>query len=90
MKTDTISMRVDSSVKQQVEAILEVLGITTADAINMFLKQIILRRGLPIEVKLPEIPFAEAEKIILEKIKKAEQSIANNNWVPINEIRAKQ
>jgi len=38
-KTDTIHMRVSPDVKLAADSILSQLGITTADAINMFLKK---------------------------------------------------
>ena len=52
-KTDTIHMRVSPEVKSEADSILSRLGITTTDAINMFLNQVILRGGLPFEVRLP-------------------------------------
>ncbi|MCL2153353.1 MAG: type II toxin-antitoxin system RelB/DinJ family antitoxin [Oscillospiraceae bacterium] len=52
-KTDTIHMRVSPEVKSEADSILSLLGITTADAINIFLNQVILRGGLPFEVRLP-------------------------------------
>ena len=36
---------------------LNALGIPASNAITMFYKQIILQRGLPFEVKLPEHPL---------------------------------
>ena len=38
-KTDTIHMRVSPDIKSAADSILSQLGITTADAINMFLKK---------------------------------------------------
>jgi len=61
-KTDTIHMRVSPDVKLAADSILSQLGITTADAINMFLNQVILRGGLPFEVRLPA---ARAETLAL-------------------------
>ena len=52
-KTDTIHMRVAPDVKAEAETILARLGITTADAINLLLNQVILRGGLPFDVRLP-------------------------------------
>ncbi|MCL2009712.1 MAG: type II toxin-antitoxin system RelB/DinJ family antitoxin [Synergistaceae bacterium] len=51
--TDTIHMSISPEVKSEADSILSRLGITTADAINMFLNQVILRGGLPFEVRLP-------------------------------------
>ncbi len=43
--------------REQAEAILSALGIPASNAITMFYKQVILQRGLPFEVKLPEHPL---------------------------------
>ena len=45
--------RIEPDVKEQAESILSMLGIPASNAINMFYKQIILNRGLSIEVKIP-------------------------------------
>ena len=52
-KTDTIHMRISPKVKSEADTILSHLGMTTADAINIFLNQVILRGGLPFDVRLP-------------------------------------
>jgi DNA-damage-inducible protein J len=39
--------------KTDVEALLEQLGVTTTEAINMFFSQIRLRRGIPFSVEVP-------------------------------------
>jgi DNA-damage-inducible protein J len=53
VKSETIHMRIEPRVKHDAEAILSRLGLTTSDAIKVFLNQVILRRGLPFEVMLP-------------------------------------
>lgn len=53
-KTANLYARIEPDVKEQAESILAALGIPASNAINMFYKQIILQRGLPFEVKLPE------------------------------------
>lgn len=52
-KTANLYARIEPEVKEQAEAILSALGIPASSAINMFYKQIILQRGLPFEVKMP-------------------------------------
>ena len=53
-KSANLYARIEPDVKEQAENILAALGISTSNAINMFYKQIILQRGLPFEVKIPE------------------------------------
>ena len=49
----TIQFRTDEATKTQSSTIFQHLGITMSDAINMFLRQSILRGGLPFEVAIP-------------------------------------
>ena len=53
-KTANLYARIEPEVKEQAEGILAALGIPVSKAINMFYKQIILRRGIPFEMKLPQ------------------------------------
>ena len=57
-KSDTLHIRVESDIKVNVENTLNQLGLSTTEAINIFLRQVILNGGLPFEVKLPK-PNAE-------------------------------
>ena len=56
-KSANLYVRIEPEVKEQAEAILNALGIPASNAITMFYKQIILRKGLPFEVKLPDHPL---------------------------------
>lgn len=68
-KTSSMHIRVEPQVKKEVERILNTLGMTSAEAINIFLKQIILNSGIPFEIKTPQFSdemlesLAEAEEI---------------------------
>ena len=53
-KTTNVFARVEPELKTQAENVLEQLGIPMSNAIGMFLKQVVLQRGLPFDVKLPE------------------------------------
>ena len=56
-KSANLYARIEPDVKEQAEVILSALGIPASNAINMFYKQIILQRGLPFEVKIPNHPL---------------------------------
>lgn len=51
-KDANVFARVDSTVKEEAESILSQLGLPMSNAINLFLRQVILRQGLPFEVSL--------------------------------------
>ena len=52
-RTYNVYTRVDPETKAQAEAILDQLGIPMSNAIGMFLKQIVMHRGIPFDMKLP-------------------------------------
>ena len=68
-KTANLYARIEPEVKDQAESILEALGIPVSNAINMFYKQIILRRGIPFEVKLPAFPVPDMSELTQEQLK---------------------
>ncbi len=53
MKTAIINARVKPDLKNDVEAILGKLGITTTQAITMFFEQVRINKGIPFELKIP-------------------------------------
>jgi addiction module RelB/DinJ family antitoxin len=53
-KTANVFTRVEPEVKSQAEMVLKQLGIPMSNAIEQFLRQIVLQRGIPFEMKLPE------------------------------------
>ena len=55
MATTNINVRVDSSLKQEAEALFTDLGLNMSSAINMFLRSAINHNGIPFEVKRPTL-----------------------------------
>ena len=53
MRTAMINVRTDPEVKEKVTAILKRIGITTSEAVNLFLNRVIMERGIPFDVKIP-------------------------------------
>ncbi len=58
-KTVTIQTRIDPLVKKNALEILNKLNITMSDAISMYLAQIVLQRGIPFELKVPNVLTAK-------------------------------
>ena len=48
-----VQARIDPHIKEEARSILDELGISMSEAIVVYLKQIILQRGIPFELKLP-------------------------------------
>ena len=53
IRTASVFTRIDPETKEQAETILNQLGIPMSNAIGMFLKQVVLHRGIPFDMKLP-------------------------------------
>ena len=49
-KTSAINIQIDSNVKKDATMVLTDLGLSMSSAINLFLKQVIKKNGLPFEV----------------------------------------
>lgn len=62
MKESYVRARIDADLKEESEAILDQLGLTTAEAIRLFLVQVRLRKGLPFNL---EIPKGENDDLLL-------------------------
>ena len=52
-RTETIRARVEPELKSEAEAILKEVGLSSSEAMRLFLYQIVRQRGLPFEVKIP-------------------------------------
>ena len=61
-KTAMITTRVEPELKTDAEKVLKALGISTTEAINLFLSQVRLRKGLPFDVKIPNKTTLKAMK----------------------------
>lgn len=49
----TVRARVDTQLKEDVEEILSQIGLSTSQAITLFLKRIKYEKGIPFELKVP-------------------------------------
>jgi len=56
----TVRARIDVELKQDVEKILSEIGLSTSQAITMFMKGIKRERGIPFELKIPNEETLEA------------------------------
>ena len=52
-KTATVRARIEPRLKKEAEDLFEELGLSATQAINLFYRQVTLRRGLPFDVVIP-------------------------------------
>ncbi len=74
MSTITTSVRIDSNLKREADALFSELGLTFSSAINAFLKQSVREQGLPFRLTM-DIPNAET----IAAMKEAEALLSEPN-----------
>ena len=52
-KTAFINTRVDKTLKTKAEKVLAQIGISTSDLVTILLHQVVLHKGIPFDVKIP-------------------------------------
>lgn len=73
-KTENLSIRIEPEIKKEAEATLDYLGLTMAEAVKLFLKQVIMTDSIPFDIKVPRY-----NKETLEAIKEAKEISKNSN-----------
>jgi len=53
MKSTTIRARIEPALKKEVETILSTLGLTASETIQLLYRQILLRKGIPFPLEIP-------------------------------------
>jgi DNA-damage-inducible protein J len=53
VKSGYINARVEPKLKKSAEAVLDKIGLSTTDAVTIFLKQVVAHKGMPFPVKVP-------------------------------------
>lgn len=59
-KSTIVQARVEPKIKQQAEVVFKMLGLTTSQAIGMFLRQVALNDGIPFSLNVPNKKTAKA------------------------------
>lgn len=91
-KTANVFTRVDPEIKEQAENILNQLGIPMSNAVGMFLRQVVLQKGIPFEMKLPTAKPLNYNQLSKEELDAALQEgyddIINGRVVSAEEVKA--
>ena len=84
-RTSNIFVRIEPEIKEQAEQVLDQLGIPMSNAIGLFLRQVVLQRGIPFHIKLPDNkPLAVdslSEEQLNQEIEKGMADLATGNVV---------
>ncbi len=66
VKKERTNIYLNAEIKREAKKILARYGLSLSDAINIFLTQVVLERGIPFPVKLPN----EETQKVLEEVRK--------------------
>ena len=85
-RTAMIHARTDAGLKSETETILKGLGLSYTEAINLFLNQVRMRKGLPFPVEIPDsISMSLIEwgrrRFVLKKSLRVRVGIEGGVWV---------
>jgi len=86
-RTQAFYARVEPELKEKADAILARLGMSPSDAVNIFLSQVVLKEGLPFEVRIPRPAKEEAIEWLMSEIQKGEDSLRNEPLMSLDESR---
>lgn len=92
-KTSSVFARVEPDIKEQAEQVLNELGIPMSNAIGLFLKQVVLQRGIPFEMKLPtKKPIASgslSDTQLNEELNRGIADFENGNYTTSEDLSDK-
>ncbi|PIS28182.1 MAG: type II toxin-antitoxin system antitoxin, RelB/DinJ family [Candidatus Marinimicrobia bacterium CG08_land_8_20_14_0_20_45_22] len=63
----SVNVRVTEKVKTDAESVLKELGLTMSDAVNIYLRQIALKRGIPFGIRIPNRKTVRAMEDVEKK-----------------------
>ena len=66
MTNTFLQVRVDEKDKEKAAEILDSLGTNLSAAVNMMIKQVIITKGIPFEIKLPADPSPEPQAMAFD------------------------
>lgn len=86
--TTPTQIRIEENTKKQAVELLEGLGLTLSDAVNMFLKQVVLRKGIPFDVAYPEEVWEFKQEVAeaMEEAKRISRDPKIKSYTDVNQM----
>ncbi|WP_304264048.1 type II toxin-antitoxin system RelB/DinJ family antitoxin [Kallipyga massiliensis] len=88
--TKAIYARIDTELKENAESILNQLGISPSSAIQMLYSQIVLQKGIPFDLRLPNHEPISLDQLTREdldrELKKGMDSLAQGKSYTSDEV----
>jgi addiction module RelB/DinJ family antitoxin len=89
MAQETVSIRTDSTLKNQVAVLSEKLGFNTTTAVNMFFRAFVQTGGLPFNVVIDPLSDPNEKKKVMAELKYrvAEADKPGAQWYSLAEVK---
>ncbi len=91
MSTETAYVEVEPEIKRRAEEILDKIGMSYSMAVDLFTRQIVLRRAFPIELNVPERKPLCLESMTEDEIDAAIQEglddLEAGRTIPLEKVR---
>ena len=80
----TVRARVEESLKFDAEHILKEIGLTTSQAINIFLKKVVSEHGIPFELKVA----SDRLKIAMDEVRNSQGTYHDSVEVMMKDLKS--
>ena len=67
-KTSNVFARVEPELKAEAEAVLNQIGLPMSNAITLFLRQVVIKRGVPFPLTLPPVNPPAVDALTVEEL----------------------
>lgn len=85
MTTIPTQIRIDEDLKKQAMELFAQLGLDMSSAMNIFLRQCVLRNGLPFSVELPQAQYKPEVLSAMEEAKKISRDSSTKRYSSFSE-----
>lgn len=88
MSQTTMSIRVDSNLKQRFDVLCDEFGISNTSALTLFIKAVVRERRIPFEIRAISLEDSRKQALLAFDILRAEAAESGVQGLSLDEINA--
>ena len=88
MSQTTMSIRVDSNLKQRFDVLCDEFGISNTSALTLFIKAVVRERRIPFEIRAVSLEDSRKQALLAFDILRAEAAESGLQGLSLDEINA--
>lgn len=82
-----ISTRIDEATKQQFDKVCKSIGISSSNALSMFIKSVINYNGIPFKAIVPKEKTSLIKELLADAFE-AENNLTDDDWEEMTHLRS--